>query len=69
MDGRVEGLESLDAAELFGPNADATPSPDDFLRILYEAMQREAQSNPHGEETVARYIDVMERRAARRAAA
>jgi len=60
---------SVDAAELFGPNADATPSPHDFLRTLYEAMQREAQSNPHGEETVARYIEVVERRATRRAAA
>ncbi len=57
---------TVEAAELFGPNADATPSPDAFMAILHAAILREAASNPYGAETLARYLAACEARTAGR---
>lgn len=60
---------TVDVAELFGPKADSTPAPMDFVDMLYRAMQREIAANPHGEETAARYIAACSARADQRAGA
>ncbi len=57
---------SVDAEELFGPDADTTPSPDAFVEILYNAIQREAESNPNGAASVQRYLGACRTRAAKR---
>lgn len=59
---------TVEAADLFGPDANQTPTPEDFIAIVHAAMQREASQNPHGPETAARYLAAAEARAARRAA-
>ena len=58
---------TVDAAEVFGPNADRTPSPDEFVEILHRAMEREAADNPHGAETVERYLEATRKRGEGRA--
>ena len=69
---RYQGMASrfgvtMEAEELFGPNADQTPSPDAFIEMLHGALLRESQVNAHGPETMARYLAVCEARAALRA--
>lgn len=58
---------SVDVADLFGPNADTTPSPEDFVATLYRAIVREMETNPHGAETAERYLAACRARAANRA--
>jgi hypothetical protein len=53
---------TVDAAELFGPNADRTPSPEAFIEAIYAAMQREVANNKYGVETVERYVAACETR-------
>ncbi|MGZ0190408.1 MAG: ATPase [Alphaproteobacteria bacterium] len=59
---------TVDAAELYGPNADRTPSPEAFIEAIYAAMQREVANNKYGVETVERYVAACETRAAVRQA-
>lgn len=66
--GRRFGV-TVEAEELFGPNADETPSPDAFIDAVYDALAREVDTNPHGAETLDRYLAACERRASRRAGA
>lgn len=57
---------SIGAAELFGPNADKTPEPDEFIALLHRALLREIEKNPFGAETAERYLAATKRRAALR---
>lgn len=57
---------TVEAADLFGPNADLRPSSDDFVALAHRAMLREAEVNAHGRETAERYLAAAEARATRR---
>ena len=59
---------TIDAAELYGPNADRTPSPEAFVDAIYAAMQREITNNRYGMENVERYLAACEARVAVRQA-
>ncbi len=56
---------SVEAADLFGPNANRTPSADEFLEVLHGALAREVQDNPHGPDVLERYLKACASREAR----
>jgi len=57
---------TVEAEELFGPNADMSPTPAAFLEIVHAALMREAAQNPYGPETLARYLSTCEARSQKR---
>lgn len=56
---------SVEAADLFGPQADRTPTADEFLEVLHSALAREVADNPHGGETLERYLAACSKRDSR----
>jgi len=58
---------TVEAAEVFGPEGAATPTPERFVDLLYHAIEREISENAFGGETLERYLAACEKRSARRA--
>lgn len=56
---------SVEAADLFGPNANRTPTADEFLEVLHGALAREVNDNTHGAETLERYLAACAKREGR----
>jgi hypothetical protein len=56
---------SVEAADLFGPNANRTPTADEFLEVLHGALAREVNDNPLGAETLERYLAACAKREGR----